>query len=507
MLEQARHQHLSVRLLLASLLVSILCPAVALADPSLGHDGSDDGTTQLMEWDFASESPDMIAQQVPPNSEVLQLSISRETSQVSAPSDARAHSLQLSTSSTLLRNEDDILLELVNDRRQSDPAQPTLIASIQGLMPLYLHSVRNAEEERLGIRSVRSGTGENSDSLNQFLERFSNRHHCNLAWQSPTHQPAAGVELEHHLAIQRTSFSGSSLCQPLRPTEEVSLLSRLTFLPLEFGEFASLDWGSVNYTLLRDEDGQVTGSIGISPSFAIDPIDGLHLELNHELKFEGDPDIRDHWFVAAHIHETGAIVSVQLPEVAGNDITLSAESAYDWVDEEWEPGKLEVAWDIAQLGVQWEAKTEYRPSEMELQPISLSFQHELPWDIRWGFRTRYRQEDGELDPLDFTFDHDLPLMEWLTANDDTANHPALGLRYGVQTQQSDRNHADYAVGVGLEIGDQDTGQWDLRVNWEGTTIDSLSTSFDRQDWRMLVRVEPDPDDYSIEGRLTLFSGQ
>ncbi|MEO0353451.1 MAG: hypothetical protein AAF268_01370 [Cyanobacteria bacterium P01_A01_bin.3] len=533
----AKPLHVSARLLLASLLAISSCSAVALAGPigdlelekDLERKDNSESEASALPYEvtdalliglFPDRDRTIIAQQTSPAaSEVLQLSISRDATppanspDSTAPSGSPAHSLQLSTTSTQLQDSEDILSQLISDLPQSVstqptfPTQPTLVATVQGLMPLYLRSVRNVEEERLGIRSVRSTVGDSSDSINQFLEQFSNRYHCNVAWQSPVQQPTTGVEVDHHLAIQRTRFGETSVCQPLRPTERVSLLTRLTFLPLELGEFARLDWGTVNYQVLKDDDDNITGSIGISPSFVIQPVSGLSVELEHDLQFQGDSDSQENWFAAAHIHQTGAIVSIRLPEVVGNELSVLAESTYDWVNEVWKPSEFTVAWDMLPLGVRWEANTEYLPVAMELKPIELSFQHELPWNIRWGFRTHYHQEEGEIDPFDFTFDHDLPLMEWLTANRDEASSIPLGLRYGVQTQQVDRDTVEYAVGVGIEIGEQETGQWDFRLDWDGVNIESLSTSYDREDWRMLVRVEPDPDDYSVEGRITLFSGK
>ncbi|MEM8716069.1 MAG: hypothetical protein AAGE92_09870 [Cyanobacteria bacterium P01_G01_bin.4] len=537
----AKHLHVSARLLLASLLAISSASAASLAEPlgevdlkgdlapneslnpeesALSHGEIDAPLADL----FLSRNRTIIAQQTSPaRSEVLQLSVSRDATQPlespdsiasdSSSSGSPVHSLQLSTTSTQLQDSDDILSQLVSDLPQSVSTQttfhpqPTLVATVQGLMPLYLRSVRNVEQERLGVRSVRSAVGDNSDSINQFLQQFSNRYHCNVAWQSPVQRPTVGVEVDHHLAIQRTQFGETSVCQPLRPTQRISLLTRLTFLPLELGEFARLDWGTVNYQVLKDDDDNITGSIGISPSVVIQPVSGLSVELEHDLKFQGDSDSQEHWFAAAHIHQTGAIISIHLPEIVGNELSVSAESTYDWVNEVWKPSEFTVAWDMSPLGVRWEANTKYMPVAMELRPIELSFQHELPWNIRWGFRTHYHQEEGEIDPFDFTFDHDLPLMEWLTANRDEASSIPLGLRYGVQTQQVDRDTVEYAVGVGIEIGEQETGQWDFRLDWDGVNIESLSTSYDREDWRMLVRVEPDPDDYSVEGRITLFSGK
>ena len=517
MLELAEHQHVSGRLLLASLIATSFFSVAALAEPSVQpesnrqQDNIKVNETRLTEF-FTNEEPAILAQQTSPaESEVLRLSVSRDSAQGSdyqdsAPSGSSALNLQLSTTSTQLQDGDAILSQLVGDFPQYGSEQPTLVATVQGLMPLYLRSVRNVEEERLGIRSVRSTSGERSESINQLLEQFSNRYHCNLAWQSPVRQPTAGVEVDHHLSIQRTQFDETSVCQPLRQTEQVSLLTRLTFLPLELGELAQLDWGTVNYQVLKDQEDNVTGSVGISSSFAIQPVSGLSVELEHNLKFQGDPDVRDHWFAAAHLHQTGAIVSVRLPEVAGNELSVLAGSTYDWVYEAWKPSTLTVAWDVLPLGVRWEANTEYLPTEMELKPISLAFQHELPWNIRWGFRTRYHQENGEFELPDFTFDHDLPLMEWLAGNRDDVTSTPVGLRYGVQTQKAELGDVEYAVGVGMEIGEQETGQWDFRVDWDGANINSLSTSYGHQDWRMLVRVAPDPNDYSVEGRLTLFPG-
>lgn len=520
----AKPYHMSAPLLFASLLAIGSYPAVALAKPAVERDiiepeviesdiaevDTPETSDALLSELFPSGDRLLMAQQAPPSDPgVLQLSVSRDASQAptssdSTPTGAPALSLQLSTASNQLQDSDEILSQLIDDLNQS-ATQPTLVATVQGLMPLYVRSVQTVEADRLGIRSVRNSLGEGSDSINQFLEQFSNRYHCNLAWQSPSQQPTAGIAIDHHLAIQRTRFDDTSICQPLRPAEEVTLLTRLTFIPLELGEFTHLDLGAIHYQVLKDEDGNISGSVGISPSFAIQPIAGLSLEVEHDLKFQGNPDTQEHWFAAAHIHQTGAIVSIHLPEMVGNQLSVLAESAYDWIQEEWKPSELTVAWDVLPLGVRWEATTKYLPSRMELNPIALSFEHELPWNISWGFKTRYHQQDGEFDPLDFTFDHDLPLKEWLAADrsDETSSIP-LGLQYGVQTQQVDRDNVEYAVGVGLEIGEQETGQWDFRLNWDGVDIDSLSTSYDREDWRMLVRVEPDPDDYSVEGRLTLF---
>ncbi|MGK7913285.1 MAG: hypothetical protein AB4050_17665 [Synechococcus sp.] len=517
MVELATLHLMSAQLLFASLLAIFAFSTVAAAEPSLDSDPVDSDLAEINDARLTGLFPDrvriVVAQQSPfPEPEVLQLSVSRDSMQDPATTNPTSNgtpalNLQLSTTSTLLQDSDDTLSRLVDTLAQSFPSQPTLVATVQGLMPLYLRSVQNVEEERLGIRSVRSSMGEGTDSINQLLEQFSNRYHCNLAWQSPLRQSTTGIAVDHYLAVQRSSFDDTSLCQPLRSVERLSLLTRLTFVPLDLGEFAHLDWGTINYQVIKDGDDNITGSIGISPSVVIQPISGLSLQVEHNLEFQGDSETQENWFVAAHSHQTGAIASVHLPNVVGNQFSVLAESAYDWVTEEWKSSEITVVWNVLPLGIRWEANTHYLPSQTRLNPVELTFQHELPWNVRWGFRTHYHQEKGELDPLDFTFDHDLPLMEWLAANrsDESPTIP-LGLRYGVQTQQVDRDTVDYAVGVGVEIGDQETGQWDFRLDWDGINVDSLSTSYDRADWRMLVRVEPDPDDYSVEGRLTLFPG-
>ena len=426
----------------------------------------------------------------------------------SSPQVTHALQLQLSTTATQLSQEtepqlweeDPILLDLF-----ADSQQPTLIAATQELMPLYLHSVRQVDGNNRGMSIAIGGETESSQSLNQFLENFSDSHRCHVAWQFPDLQLSSAIEFQHQVAIERQRLPGSSLCQSMDATEDLRLTSRLKFLPLQVGNFAFLDLGSVNYSLFQAASGEVSTSLGVSPSLTMTPVEGFRLELHYDLDLKSEHLIPEDWSAAIRTHRGGAALNIELPQILGNRIELFVDGEYDWLTEGWTPGTVKVAWDIVPLGIRSLAATKYDLPAFELQPIAFVFEHELPWDIRWGFRTHYYPNQGEFAPLDFTIDHDLPIMEWLLSKQPIAKQ--VNLHYGLQAQQTDlQDGVEYALGVGIAVGQRDVGRWNFRMDLDGTYIERLETTYDRQDWQMQVSVEPHPSNYLIEGRITFSPG-